>query len=86
MRSAAVPILYLVVAVDCATAGRLLPWPAPKDFWRVCFLLGAGCTVGILTGLSRRGWIGPPDGCVALVVAAGFLLHGLVNLLCSLTH
>jgi hypothetical protein len=86
MRSAALWILYIVVMVDCATAGWLLPWPVPQDFWRVCFLLGTSCAAGIFTGFDRGGAIGPPNGYVALAVAIGFLVRGLITLLAVLTR
>jgi hypothetical protein len=86
MHSAVIWILYIVVVVDCATAGRFFPWPALKDFWRVGFLLGASGAAGMLTGCGRRGAIGPPDGHVALAVAIGFLVRGAINLWAALTH
>lgn len=86
MLSALVLMLFAVVVVDCATAGQALPWPVPRDFWRVCSILGIGCAAGVLTGVSRRGYIEPPDGRVGLVVAAGFLGHGAINLLVCLTR
>jgi hypothetical protein len=86
MHSTVVWMLCIVVVVDCATAGRLFPWPVLKDFWRVCSILGTSCAAGMLTGFSRRGSIGPPDGRVALAVASGFLVRGAINLLVGLTH
>ena len=76
----------MVVVFDCATAGRAFPWPEPRDFWRVCSLLGMGYAAGVSTGFSRRGHIAPPDGRIALAVAAGFLVRGAINLLVCLTR
>jgi hypothetical protein len=39
MHSAAVWTPFLVV-VGYATAGCFLPWPEPRDLWRVCSILG----------------------------------------------
>jgi hypothetical protein len=86
MRSAVIWILSIVVVVDCATTGRFFPGAVLKDFWRVCFLLGASCTAGMLTGFGRRGAIGPPNGHVALAVAIGFLVRGAINLWAALTQ
>jgi hypothetical protein len=85
MRLAALWILYSVVIVDCATAGWLLPWPVPKDFWRVCFLLGASYAAGIVTGSGRGAASGSPNRSVALAVGIGFLVRGVINLLAVLT-
>jgi hypothetical protein len=84
MYSATVWMLYIVVVVDCATAGRLFPWPVPRDFWRVCGLLGIGCTAGMLTGFSRRGAIGLPGNRMAPAMAIGFLVRGAIDLLVNL--
>ena len=81
MHSALIRILLMVVVLDCATAGRIFPWPVPRDFWRVCSILGIGCAAGMLTGRRRRSYIGPPDGRVALAVAAGFVVRGAIKIL-----
>jgi hypothetical protein len=85
MCSGAVWLLLVVVVVDCATAGRLLPWPVPRDFWRVCNLLVIGCAARVLAGCSRRGAIGRADDRIALATACGFLVRGAINLLIDLT-
>lgn len=81
MQTALIRILLMVVMLDCATAGRMFPWPVPRDFWRVCVILGLGCAPGRLTGRRRRSPYMPPDRLVALAIAAGFLVRGAVNLL-----
>jgi hypothetical protein len=86
MYSVAVWGLSIAVVVDCATAGRLFPWPAPRDFWRVCGLLGIGCAAGVWAGFSRRGSVGPADNRVALALAIGFLVRGVINVLGGLTR
>jgi hypothetical protein len=86
MISALVRALFVTIVIDCATAGQALPWPELRDFWRVCSILGIGCTAGVLIGLSRRGHVQPPDGRIALAVAGGFSLRGAINLLVCLTH
>ena len=81
-----VRVLFVIVASDCATSGQAFPWPMPKEFWRVCSLLGIACVAGVLTGCSRRGQIESPDGRVALAVAVGFLVSGVINVCFSLTR
>jgi hypothetical protein len=88
MRSAVVwlLLLYIVVVVDCATAGWPPSWPVQKDFWRLCLLLGTSCMTSVFTGFGRRGAIGLLNGHVALAVAIGFLVRGVINLVAALTH
>ena len=86
MHSTLIRILFMVVVFDCATAGRIFPWPLPRDFWRVCSILGIGCALGMLTGRGRRRHIGPPDGRIALAVGTGFLVRGAIKVLVCLTH
>jgi hypothetical protein len=86
MRSALIRILLMVVVLDCATAGRIFPWPVPRDFWRVCSILGIGCAADMLTGRGRCKCIEPPDGRVALAVAAGFLVRGAIKVLVCLNR
>jgi hypothetical protein len=86
MYSVAIWGLSIPVVVDRATAGRFLPWPVPRDFWRVCSLLGIGCAAGVLAGFSRRGAVGPANNRVVPALAIGFLVRGVINLLGDLTR
>jgi hypothetical protein len=86
MYVALIQVLFVIVASDCATSGQAFPWPMPKEFGRVCSLLGIGCVAGVLTGCRRRGQIESPDGRVALAVAAGFLVCGVINVFFCLTR
>jgi hypothetical protein len=85
MDSAAVWGLPIVVAV-CATTGGLSPWPLPGGRRRVCGLLGIGCAARVLTGLGRRGAVGPPGNRVVPALATGCPVRGAIALLVDLTR
>lgn len=82
--SAAISALSIVV--DCATAGRLLPWRLWADFWRVRGLLRIGCAAGMLARFCCREAIGPADPRVALVLAIGSPVRGAITLSVGLTR